>query len=602
VQSSHDSETVPGPRLGDVERVTGPPAGLPGEGQPAQGEPATPPRRGRRLAARALAAVAAVVALLALAVGGLALVHRGEALPGMVVADVEVGGRDPAEIRARLAPVVAERRDRPITLTTPGGSARLAPTDLGYGLDLHASVARALQAGRDGSVAQTAWSHVASLWTTRRASLAETVDRAALRARVEALADTTDRVPHAGGITVDPATLAVTRRPPVDGVTIRREDAVDRVVAVLTGPRGERIALPADVEDPGTTAEDVEAVAAEAEAAVSGPVLLTSAGQTLTLEPATYAGLLGSEPDGEDGLRLTLDTHRLTEVVTAAAAAQVDQAPRSARLAAPGPPPVFDDPDDAVWTPRPAAVPVTEPSAPGRAVDVPAATTAAAGAIRSGTRAGPLAVTVTEPPVTTEAAARVGAVIGTFTTYHAPGQPRVANIHRIADEIDGTVVPAGKQFSIDRITGRRTLAEGYVRAPQIVRGQLEDGVAGGISQFGTTMFNAAFFAGLPLDEFQPHSFYISRYPVGREATLAYGALDVKWTNDTGAPVLVDTSYTATSITVTLYGDNGGRRVEANVGARRPRANGGFTVGVTRTVSGPVSNERTITTSYNPAPE
>jgi vancomycin resistance protein YoaR len=116
------------------------------------------------------------------------------------------------------------------------------------------------------------------------------------------------------------------------------------------------------------------------------------------------------------------------------------------------------------------------------------------------------------------------------------------------------------------------------------------------------MFNAAFFAGIPLDAFQPHSFYISRYPVGREATLAFGSLDVAWTNDTNAAILVDTSYTNSSITVTLYGDNGGRTVEAITGSRRSRANGGFTIDVTRVVSGPVSSRRTITTSYNPEPD
>jgi hypothetical protein len=594
VQPRQDSPTAPGAgsRMVDVT-APGEPAGT--------GDPA--PSRGRRAATRGLAAAGALVVLLALALGALVLVHRGEALPGTVAAGVDVGGRDQAEVRDLLTPVVEERAATPVTLTAPGQEAVVPPAEAGYRVDLDATVNRALQAGRDGNPLETAWAHVASLWSDHRVGLVDSIDRGVVRGHVDALAGAADRAPDPGGVTVDPATLQVATRLPAEGVTVRREEAVDAVVAALTGPRRGPVALPVDTEDPGTTPEDVEAVAAAAAAAVAAPVALTGGGATLTLDPPSYAGLIGSEPDGQGGLRLTVDEARLGEVVTAAAAAQVDQRPRSARLAAPASPPVtFDDPDDAVWSPRPAAVPVTEPSAPGRAVDVAAATTAAAEAVRTGSPAGPLAVAVTPPPVPTEAAAGVNSVIGTFTTYHAAGQPRVQNIHRIADEIDGTVVPPGGRFSIDRITGRRTLAEGYVAAPVIVRGELEDGVAGGISQFATTMFNAAFFAGLPLDEFRPHSFYISRYPLGREATLAYGALDVKWTNDTGAPVLVDTSYTPTSITVTLYGDNGGRRVEANVGARRPRADGGFTVDVTRTVSGPVSSQRTIRTSYNPAPE
>jgi uncharacterized membrane protein YgcG len=98
----------------------------------------------------------------------------------------------------------------------------------------------------------------------------------------------------------------------------------------------------------------------------------------------------------------------------------------------------------------------------------------------------------------------------------------------------------------------------------ILRGEIVDDCGGGVSQFGTTTVNAIFFAGLEPDAHQPHSFYISRYPMGREATLNYPSpdIDVSFTNDTGNGILIRTSYDDTSITVTFYGSNDVEQVRA----------------------------------------
>jgi vancomycin resistance protein YoaR len=77
-------------------------------------------------------------------------------------------------------------------------------------------------------------------------------------------------------------------------------------------------------------------------------------------------------------------------------------------------------------------------------------------------------------------------------------------------------------------------------------------VGGGVSQVETTLFNAAFYGGLDLDEYQSHSVYFSRYPFGREATLSVPGPDLVVTNNTADPVLIWPTYTPTSITVTLY--------------------------------------------------
>ena len=67
---------------------------------------------------------------------------------------------------------------------------------------------------------------------------------------------------------------------------------------------------------------------------------------------------------------------------------------------------------------------------------------------------------------------------------------------------------------------------------------IDKDLGGGVSQMATTLFNAMFFAGLEDVEHKPHSFYIDRYPVGREATVAWGSLDLRFTNDTPHGVLI----------------------------------------------------------------
>jgi vancomycin resistance protein YoaR len=143
-------------------------------------------------------------------------------------------------------------------------------------------------------------------------------------------------------------------------------------------------------------------------------------------------------------------------------------------------------------------------------------------------------------------------VVGTFTTKHPCCAPRVTNIHRIADLVRGTVIRPHSRLSINTLIGPRTLAKGFVVDHVIEDGVFAEAVGGGISQFATTTFNAAFFAGLDIPEYQSHSIYISRYPYGREATLNYPKPDLVISNNTPYGVLIWPTYTGTSLTVTLY--------------------------------------------------
>jgi vancomycin resistance protein YoaR len=163
-----------------------------------------------------------------------------------------------------------------------------------------------------------------------------------------------------------------------------------------------------------------------------------------------------------------------------------------------------------------------------------------------------------KPPATNDLVAR-------FVTRYEPGQPRVTNVRRAARLLDGTVLAAGEVFSMNEALGERTSARGFVPAPTISGGRLVDSVGGGISQVATALYNAAFFAGLELVEHTPHSFYIDRYPMGREATVSWGGPELVFRNDWSAPLRMRLRATGTALTVSFYSARLGRRVETTTG-------------------------------------
>ena len=163
---------------------------------------------------------------------------------------------------------------------------------------------------------------------------------------------------------------------------------------------------------------------------------------------------------------------------------------------------------------------------------------------------------VSEPTVTTEQAQALGVVekVSEYTTYYPSDfAGRLTNIHRAADLMDNTLVLPDTVFSFNATVGERTAERGFAPGFIIDDGRLEVDYGGGVSQLATTTFNAAFFAGLEIVEHNPHSFYISRYPEGRESTIAWGVKDLRFRNDSGHGVFVTTSWTNSSVTVQMWG-------------------------------------------------
>lgn len=127
------------------------------------------------------------------------------------------------------------------------------------------------------------------------------------------------------------------------------------------------------------------------------------------------------------------------------------------------------------------------------------------------------------------------------------------NIRTVARKVDGALVRPGDTFSLNDFTGTRGVAQGYVESGIINNGRPDVAVGGGISQFATTLYNAAYFAGLEDAGHTEHSYYISRYPAAREATVFDGAIDLKFRNNTPHGVYIETLAGNSELTVRIWG-------------------------------------------------
>ncbi len=146
-------------------------------------------------------------------------------------------------------------------------------------------------------------------------------------------------------------------------------------------------------------------------------------------------------------------------------------------------------------------------------------------------------------------------LLAEFTTCYEPGEDRVTNIEKIADLTRGVSIAPSQTFSLNNHIGQRTIENGFVAADALSTTEgLFPSVGGGISQFTTALFNAAFFAGLDITESQAHTYHFPRYPNGREATINWSPpIDLKIRNNTTDDILIWTSYLPDRTSVFIFG-------------------------------------------------
>ena len=197
------------------------------------------------------------------------------------------------------------------------------------------------------------------------------------------------------------------------------------------------------------------------------------------------------------------------------------------------------------------------PASAGLTLDVPRSAAAVlAAASRPTNRVATLSFSVQQPKRSTAAAhaMRITGVVGTYETVYGGDPNRIHNVQLVAHLVDNKLIAPGATFSFNGTTGERSAEKGFLAAPVIVNGELQTGLGGGVCQVSTTVFNAAFEAGLRITDRTNHALYISHYPLGRDATVNYPDIDLKFVNDTSHWLLLRTSVGASSLTVVALRD------------------------------------------------
>ena len=437
---------------------------------------------------------------------------------GTTVSGVEIGGLRPTSAEIKLAAELDERRKAPVLVSALGQRSRIDPATAGLDVDIEASVAQA-GGGRSWDPARM-WD---SLTGGDDLEAVTTVDPDALGAAVAAFAAEVDTAARDGAVVFKKDTAV--QRQPREGEVVDQEAAVAAVEAAYLDDQGP-VELTVVVDEPEITKADVSAAMEEfANPAVSAPVVLELSEERVVLRPQDYLPALSMK--AEDGELVPVLDEKLLVAGLEPRMKTIALAPRDATVRIVG-----------GVNGRPQVV----PSKKGVTFDEREVIDAFLDVVvqRDDARTLRVSSVVAEPEFTTAQAEELGVVekVSEFTTYYPHADYRNTNLGRAADLVDGTLLKPGDTFSLNETVGERTAENGFTEGFIISDGVFKEDFGGGVSQVATTTFNAMFFAGLKDIEHKPHSFYIDRYPVGREATVAWPTVDLAFQNDTPHGVLI----------------------------------------------------------------
>ncbi|WP_245993206.1 VanW family protein [Xylanimonas allomyrinae] len=485
---------VPSAASAEPETSAGAPGvlgGLVGDGQPSR-------------APRALLWTGIGVVVLAGLYAGAQWVYADKVPTGTHVAGVDLGGLSHDEAVDQLDAALVTRAKEPVQITAGDAQTTVDPAAAGLALDAEATVSRIT--GFSLSPLRL-WAHLTG---GDDASPVVTVDKGKLDEAVAGLVDALATEPVDGTVAFSdgqavatPAQAGTRVDPQVAAATLRTRWLMD------PGPYD----LPTEAVAPEITQEETDAALAQAQKIVSAPVVVAVGDQHPELPVDALASVASFTP--QDGaLQPAFDGEKLVAAVVA----------RTTHL--------LTEPDDAHFEFQ-GGRPVVVGGAPGTTLDPATLATAVQTAALGDDRTAPVDLVQRDPQQSREALEKLGVteVVSSFSTPLTSEPIRTQNLRRGAELLTGHLIEPGETFSLLNALSPITVANGYKSAGVISNGVHTEGVGGGLSQMATTTYNAGYFAGFEDVEHRPHSVSFTRYPAGREATIAVGSLDMRFKNN-----------------------------------------------------------------------
>jgi vancomycin resistance protein YoaR len=506
--------------------------------------------------------LAAIAVLVGLAFAGSpSTIAKGVSIDG-----IDVGGMKTKDAKALLDRRSARLANAPLVFTAAGKRFPIRARELGVEPDWARAVQVAKRQG-DGFGPLRGFKRLGVEVFGEDVTPPTQVLSGALEYKLGLIARAVDSAPRdAALVRRGGRVVAVPARP---GYRLDRAVAARTIVhelAALDRTQG-TVELPLRRRAPRVTAADLARAARQARIATSAPVRLILGRTRWLLSPQRVASLLELPSGGRTALRIG---GPVAEAWLTKLGKRVAKPARDATFAVNGP-----------------HVRLV-PAEPGVQLDTREAVRALfAAAVRPGARVAYLATKTAQPKRTTAEARTMGitGLVSSYTTDYGGVPNRIHNVQLVAHLIDGALIAPGATFSFNETTGARTADKGFLEAPVIVNGELTTGLGGGVCQVSTTVFNAAFVAGLKITARTNHALYISHYPQGRDATVNYPDVDLKFVNDTPHWLLLKTVVGSYSLTVNLYGTPQHRDVKSST--------------TPLVVTGPIPVKKTIDPSLKP---
>jgi vancomycin resistance protein YoaR len=533
----------------------------PSEEPPQRPDPAPRrPREQRPIARRRSVVVPVLLGLIAIVSAALVFPYASTVLASNIALDnVSVQGQLVSQqsletIKTQLADRYAPFVKQPVTLTFEGQSWTPTLADLGATLDLEATAAQAVGAGRSGDLVQRAQ----QLWQIYHNGIdvppTVTIDANQLQRYLTQLAGEIEQPPRDAALSLTAGKVLPT--PAAAGRQVLVDATQVDVIRALQSLAPQSIALRTRLLAPQIDDTALAPAVAQAQTMLRAPLVLKREEQIITWDQEQLASLLDvAKVDGQvavvfDGERVTEAVERLAQVINSGSV--------EPRVAMRGGVPV-----------------ITQPGVTGWRLQQPEAAMAITSTLLiSATREITLPIQLLDPQVTPENLATLGLteVVGEgVSSFAGSASYRITNIAAGAARMDGVLIAPDEEFSFNAQLGAVDASNGFVQGYAVIgnRTQLEWG--GGVCQDSTTLFRAAFWAGLPITERHAHPFYISWYDAyafpnqagpGLDAAIFTGVQDLRFVNDTGSWLLIDAVVDQANqvLTMRLYGTKPNRSV------------------------------------------